>query len=74
MPPGALCERSRPWVCGLAAAAAAAAGMPAFVANLPVLGGLLRGVSVRAVTRVLDDMAVAIDKVRSMATAGCAGE
>lgn len=44
--------------------------MPAFVANLPVLGGLLRGVSVRAVTRVLDDVSVAIDKVRSMTCAG----
>lgn len=34
------------------------------MARVPVLGGALRGISVRALTRVLEDMNVALDKVR----------
>ncbi|PNW73637.1 hypothetical protein CHLRE_13g566750v5 [Chlamydomonas reinhardtii] len=45
-------------------------GMPAFMARLPVLGGVLRGISVRAVTRVMDDVAVAMDKIRAGHAAG----
>ncbi|GLC41311.1 hypothetical protein PLESTB_001076700 [Pleodorina starrii] len=45
-------------------------GMPTFMARLPVLGGALRGISVRAVTRVLEDFDVALEKVRAGHSAG----
>ncbi|KXZ49462.1 hypothetical protein GPECTOR_21g688 [Gonium pectorale] len=45
-------------------------GMPSFLASLPVLGNVLRGISVRAVCRVMDDMNVVMDKVRAGHAAG----
>jgi hypothetical protein len=44
--------------------------MPPFLARLPLLGGMLRGVSVRAVVRVLEDLEVAQKKARP---GGCWG-
>lgn len=39
-----------------------ALGVPSFMARLPVLGGALRGISVRAITRVLEDSEAALEK------------
>ncbi|GIL81725.1 hypothetical protein Vretimale_1315 [Volvox reticuliferus] len=38
-------------------------GMPSFMSRMPLLGGALRGISVRAVTRVMDDFNMAVEKV-----------
>ncbi|GFR49873.1 hypothetical protein Agub_g11975 [Astrephomene gubernaculifera] len=40
-------------------------GMPSFMSRLPLLGGALRAISVRAVTRVMEDFNTALDKVRA---------
>ncbi|GIL58587.1 hypothetical protein Vafri_13524 [Volvox africanus] len=38
-------------------------GMPSFMCRLPLLGGALRGISMRAMTRLMEDFNVAIEKV-----------
>ncbi|KAG2439892.1 hypothetical protein HYH02_010522 [Chlamydomonas schloesseri] len=45
-------------------------GMPAFMARLPVLGSVLRGISVRAVTRVMDDINIAMGRICAGHAAG----
>lgn len=45
------------------------AGMPPFMQRIPVLGGLLRGISAKAITRLMEDSNVAVAKVvRGMAS------
>lgn len=39
-------------------------GMPSFMKHMPVLGGLLRGISLRAVTRLIEDVTHIVNKVQ----------
>ena len=39
------------------------AGMPVWMARLPVLGNVLRGISLRAVVRIMEDLDTALEKV-----------
>jgi hypothetical protein len=41
-----------------------AAGVPAAMKHIPILGSLIRGVSVKAVQRILEDIQAAVKKVR----------
>ena len=41
------------------------AGMPPFLKHVPVLGGVLRGICVRAVQRMLEDITRAVVKVKA---------
>ncbi|CAK0785742.1 hypothetical protein CVIRNUC_008953 [Coccomyxa viridis] len=41
------------------------AGAPAFLAHVPILGGALRGICVRAVKRLVEDLNKALDRIRS---------
>lgn len=40
-------------------------GVPPFLARVPVLGGLLRGASLRAIKRLVEDMAALAQRVRA---------
>ena len=39
-------------------------GVPLFLQRVPVLGGLLRGISMRAISRLLEDVNSAVSLVR----------
>ena len=39
-------------------------GVPTFFAHMPVLGGLLRRVSLNAISRLVEDITLIVDRVR----------
>lgn len=46
------------------------AGVPSFFARLPVLGGLLRQVSLGTIKRLVEDLLYIVKKVRSLSPGG----
>ena len=46
------------------------AGVPTFMSRLPVLGGLLRSTSVKAIQRLVEDIEMVVDRVGGEAGAG----
>eukprot|EP00959_Pyramimonas_sp_CCMP1952_P350137 7335890-Pyramimonas_sp.AAC.2 len=46
-------------------------GMPPWLSNVPLLGGIFRGISVRAITRLINDIQVSIGHVLRPRTMLC---